>query len=217
MSNNLISQVRPSSTFNSFEKYDPEQEKFVQVVKRLADQIVAKADAICTQPYPFEHARLLIFWGEPGVGKTHLIEALVNHVKQAAPQVLAKMYLARENFTHANLSSTGSYGNAPIVIIDDLFAESHGLDQLHDATDIRCFMEFIKKMYEERRLIIITTNFAFKEGIVERVKKVDKVGRIVSRLNEILSRSGEFEFSGEDYRDRLAKANLASAEAEFVL
>ena len=53
-------------------------------------------------------------------------------------------------------------------------------------------------------MVIITSNFPFKEGILEKVKKADPQGRVTSRLQELLMSAGEMEVAGDDFRPKLA-------------
>lgn len=211
--NNSISQVRPKSTFDDFEPSTPERQKLLSVMQGLAAQMVDKRSKIAKEKYPFDAAKLIILWGKPGRGKTHLIEALINRLRVEAPELLQKIFLSREDFTLMNIAGLHSYDNLPIIILDDLFVRHQDVSQLHPATDIEIFMKFIMKIYDERRLVIVTTNFPFKDGILRRVREVDKIGRVASRLDEILSKSGEIEVQGEDFRKKL----VGSAEEVFVL
>jgi hypothetical protein len=68
-------------------------------------------------------------------------------------------------------------------------------------------MSFIQMIYESRRFVIITCNFPFKTGILQRVEQIDTIGRITSRLKEITAGSGEIYLSGKDYREILSLEN----------
>ena len=206
MNTNLVSQVRPTSTFDSFEVCVPEQQEHLSLIRGIAEQLVSKADHILNSSYPFDHARFLIFHGKPGRGKTHLIEGLINYLKVHAPQVLKKVYLSRGNFTNLNLAT--AYGvfdfdKLPIVVIDDMFVERNLVSEINEL-DIATFMKFVYKMYEERRFVIITCNFALKAALLQKIMQADKTGRVISRLTELLSHSGESEIKGDDYRQKKA-------------
>ncbi len=143
--------------------------------------------------------------GKAGRGKTHLIEALINELKRRQPGIIGKIYLSRSNFTHANMSFPEKYNDCPIIIIDDIFVESNNINDLHPRTDIQSLMIFIKMIYEEKRLVIITSNFPILGEMLQKISAVDEIGRTTSRLKELMAYSGELEIIGEDYREIIAK------------
>lgn len=213
-SDNKISQVRPGSTFEAFEVYDPEQQKVVDLLTKVADQLVARADRVARDEFPFDNGKVLFLWSEPGFGKTHLVEAFVNRVKAARPELLKRMVLSRGRFYFDFQINDNPYG-VPIVIVDDMFHDKQSVADLHPATELASFMKFVTMVYERRVLAIVTSNFSLLQGgIVDRVKAVDKVGRIVSRMEELLSASGEIHLSGKDFRKELASRRK---DGEFTL
>lgn len=206
MSKNCIPQVREHSTFESFDARAPERHAALDAARGLAEKLAAMRDQILADPHPFKRARIFAFWGKPGRGKTHLVEALVNHLKQVAPDIVEKIWLSRSDFTLDNITRPPvPYGGAPIVILDDLFVEFQDVSELHPATDVECFMRFVRQMYEERRIVIVTTNFPFTKGILVRVAECDPSGRTASRLAEMLAPSSEIEITGADYRTLAAE------------
>lgn len=205
-SENKIQEVRPGSTFENFTPSTDSQSQVQELLQGLAQQVIEAKDTIATQTQPFGDACLIFLYGEPGRGKTHLVEAFVNELKAAAPEVFARMVLSRDRLYLDYLYSSNPYGDAPIVIVDDLFHDKKSVSDLHPGGDIAAFMKFITDMYNHKRLVIVTSNFALvKGGILARIKEEDKVGRTVSRAAEVLSGAGEFELLGPDYREELAK------------
>src|SRR5690242_15561595 len=93
-----LSEVRPTSTFASFEVYDPAQQKVIDLLTGLSDQIIARADSIMKSEFPFDRGKILFLWSKPGFGKTHLLEAMINRVLQAAPNLRKRMVLSRGRF-----------------------------------------------------------------------------------------------------------------------
>jgi DNA replication protein DnaC len=201
MSKNCIPQVRENSTFDSFDASAPERRAALDAARGLAEKLASMRDQILNEEHPFKRARIFAFWGKPGRGKTHLVEALVNHLRQVAPDIVEKIWLSRSDFTLDNIIRPSvPYGGAPIVIPDDLFVEFQDVSKLHPNTDVECFMRFVRQMYEERRIVIVTTNVPFTEGILGRVAECDPSGRTASRLAEMLAPSSEIEITGIDYR-----------------
>ena len=202
MAENKIWQARSTPTFENFEALSDDRNKLLDLLIKIANNILAKKDLVLKEEFPFEHARMLILWGKPGRGKTHLIEALINFIKMNAPDLLKKIYLSRSNFTHDNMTFATRYDDLPIIIIDDIYSEALTSDSLHPATDLKAFMNFVMDIYEKRRLVIITSNFPFKEGILKKVQLADPQGRVTSRIQELFRSAGEFEVVGDDFRKR---------------
>ena len=203
---NKLAEVRPGSTFATFEVYDPAQQQVVDLLRRVADQVVERGPRILTEEFPFDNGKILFLWSEPGRGKTHLVEAFVNHIRQHDERLLKKMVLSRGRFYFDFQFDVNPYG-VPIVIIDDMFHNMQSIDQLHPATELASFMKFITMVYERRILVLVTSNFPMMEGggILSRVEHVDKIGRIVSRSKEVLAGSGEIHLAGRDFRETLAE------------
>lgn len=205
-SENNIEEVRPGSTFENFTPSTDSQSRVHELLQGLAQQVIEAKDTIATQTQPFGDACLIFLHGEPGRGKTHLVEAFVNAIKAAAPEVFARMVLSCDRLYLDYLYSSNPYDDAPIVIIEDLFHDKKSVSDLHTGADIAAFMKFITDMYSHKRLVIVTSNFRLlKGGILDRVKEADQVGRTVSRAAEVMSGGGEFELLGPDYREELAK------------
>jgi hypothetical protein len=74
-----------------FETFKPYEESMVVAltrIQKLANIFISMAETIATEKYPFQHSQILILWSEPGRGKTHLIEALINKLKDETPMAL---------------------------------------------------------------------------------------------------------------------------------
>ncbi len=204
---NCIKQIRPESTFANFKVYQPEQQVVLDTMKTLAQQIVDNAPLIVGQEYPFPYGQVIFLWSQPGHGKSHLLEAFASHILAEAPQLERSLYLARDNFTLRHIGFTDLYEKRPIVMIDDLFSDFQSVDKLHPATDLKCLMNYLSAVYERRTLVIATSNFPMlsNDGIVECIRSVDKIGRTLSRCEELLSTAGEIYLPGIDYRKEIAK------------
>lgn len=202
---NKIAQVRPGSTFENFEVYDPAQQRVVDLLKGVADQLLGRASQVLNSEFPFDNGKVLFLWSKPGFGKTHLVEAFINRVKEGNPKLLRRMVLSRGRFYFDYQLCNSPYG-VPVVVIDDMFHDKQSVQDLHPRVELASFMKFVTDIYERRALVIVTSNFPMlKGGIVERVAQVDTVGRIVSRMHELLACSGEINLSGKDFRAELAK------------
>ncbi|MDX1989271.1 MAG: hypothetical protein SFV17_21475 [Candidatus Obscuribacter sp.] len=202
---NKLQEVRPGNTFANFNPNHESQEQVRNLLMALVEQLVANQEVIASERHPFADASLLFVYGAPGRGKTHLVEAFINELRLRAPNVYKRMVLSRGNFYFDYQIGDNPYYDAPIVVIDDMFHNKMSVSALHPATEIEAFMKFIGDLYDRRRLVLVTSNFSLIEGgIMQRVKEVDKVGRIVSRAAEVLSHCGEFRLEGPDYRQIIA-------------
>jgi DNA replication protein DnaC len=210
---NRIAEVRPGATFSTYypDPAYPSQAAMRDNLLTLSQAILAKAEAILTEDYPFKQGRMIFISGPPGVGKTHLIEALINAVVAGNAQLSSKILLLRGNFTRMHSGSFADFMGCPIVIIDDLYAERQSLDML-DASDLSVLMRLVMDVYESRRLVLLTSNFVLKKGVEKFIQDGDLVGRASSRLAELMANSGAVAIDGEDYRRKLAAAR---GEAEL--
>jgi chromosomal replication initiation ATPase DnaA len=188
----------------------------VDRLQSIAQQLVAK-EAILTDEFPFANARIMFLTSEPGHGKTHLVEAIINHIADHKPAMLGKMVLSRGKFTSDHMTSADEYGGASVVVIDDIFADCQSVQDLRPG-DLIALVHFITMLYERRIFAIITSNFRLTGddgGILGRVATVDKIPRVMSRFKQVLAASGEIVLPGKDFREELAKR--LSGGTEFVL
>lgn len=203
---NKLNEVRPSNNFSNFEAQTKSQKNVFELLQRLAQQVVDCRDVIANTEKPFAEPCLLFLWGEPGRGKTHLLEAFVNQICREAPDVYRRMVMSRGRFYYDYQITDNPYGDAPIVVIDDMFHDKMSVADLHPNTEIASFMRFLTDLYDRQRLVIVTSNFPLIEGgIMERVAAVDKIGRTISRAAEVMSRAGEYKLEGEDFRQELLR------------
>ncbi|MBY0552724.1 MAG: hypothetical protein K2W95_35905 [Candidatus Obscuribacterales bacterium] len=202
---NKIAEVRSGSTFEEFQVYDSAQQRVVDLLKRVADHLLGRAPDVLNNEFPFDNGKVLFLWSKPGFGKTHLLEAFINRVKAGNAKLLQRMVLSRGLFEFDYQTCDSPYG-VPVVVIDDMFHDKQSVSDLHPVGELASFMKFVTDTYERRALAIVTSNFPLlKGGIVERIAQVDKGGRIVSRMKELLACSGEIKLTGKDFRAELAK------------
>lgn len=207
MRTNRIEQVRPESTFEAFQAQTPEQINASEMLESLASRITTGSQHILSNQYPFPHAGIIFLHGQPGRGKTHLVEAFVNRLRQKAPEVLRKVFLSRDFFGD-NIAAYG-YRGFPIILLDDLFANVPSPDKLHkvDASRLR---DFVFNLYEERSLVIATCNFGLSRHLRGMIAEEDPTGRALSRLDELISRNGtgEIELTGIDWRTTFGRKKI---------
>ena len=207
---NSIDQVRKTSTFESFNPQNKVQEEAKTTMQKLVSKIVAKVK-LASGKLNFDHARLISISGEPGLGKTHLLEAFINEFRNNDIDPENLIYLSRGNFTLDNISKISDFDQKPIIVIDDLFSEHQSVEPLGPTTDLDCLSKFLSFAYEDRRLIITSSNLALGE-ILKRVEEIDKIGRINSRANEMMAGLPEIKVEGKDYRTIIAETLAKSKD-----
>lgn len=193
--NNKVDKVDSTNTFNSYKINNESQENAVKKLKKVCEYIKeTKAD--------FKQARAMFIHGGPGLGKTHLLNSIVNECQEFKDNIC---------FLRSNIDSTFGMiydGMIPehktILMLDDMFSEYHSIDQLHPATDIRSLINLIYMAYENKKLLIMNSNFNLVDNIIPMIERVDKQGRITSRLKEMMALSGSIEIIGQDYREILS-------------
>jgi DNA replication protein DnaC len=207
---NTIRNVRPDCRFSNFQIKHPSQEKAFQLFKGLTGQLIAFQGQLTARDNPLPAGKLIVLTGKPGRGKSHLMEALVNEIAEKAPDLYRTLFFGSMPLGYAVGYDPGrmneqAFGGARIVLIDDLFREAATIDQVH-SIDIKSLMGLISGIYEQRRLVIISSNFPFLGGLLEIIEKNDPTGRVISRSLEVLqANSGEILVDGPDYRAILAQ------------
>jgi DNA replication protein DnaC len=170
------------------------------IAKRIAEEF---ADA-----YPYVDAGLL-FLGGSGVGKTHLMIAIVNEVtrskgRQALYVNFADLLMKIQSTFKSDSAESkedviGPYIDVELLALDELGAtkpSEFARDMLYALLNAR---------YNHRRVTIATSNFMDEIGPGERERLEDRIGyRLRSRLHEMCR---NVELQGEDYRLKVARAD----------
>lgn len=213
---NEVRNIRPDSRFDTYVPKTDSQRDAMHTMKKLAQSLVDLQDVFKTSTNPFSKAAFFVLSGGPGLGKSHLLEALIHEVEESAPNVLDHMFLLRESFTLHTIGGVGSstFDRRPIVLIDDLFSQHPSVDKLCPATDIKGLAQYIAYAYENRVVTIATCNFPFIDSILPKIKESDPVGRITSRCAEVITaNSGELTMDGPDHRMLMAEEALKRKKA----
>lgn len=186
---NRIGEIRPVSTFETYKPQTPEQQFALDGINNLSQELINNRERIANEDYPFDYAMWVMLWGKPGTGKTHLLEAFANKLKLDAPEVAEKVFFSRSKFAHDNGSFAASYDEKPIVIIDDMFADTDAVENLNSHTDIQAIANFVRATYERRRLVLSSCNFPFQGRLLDKIRAVDQTGRLV------ISSSSKYRFA----------------------
>lgn len=202
---NEIDTIRLTSTFDSYEPQSRTQKSALKYMQDLAAALAAAKERFNSVANPLKNGSFHVLSGAVGTGKTHLLEAFLNAVKAEASEVADKIVMRRCNFpVHSGAFDLSVFGEAPIIVLDDLFSTHQSVATLNKATDLPAIMRLISGAYDQKRMVIATTNFPFVEGIVPRMAEIDLVGRTLSRCKELLgARAGEICMEGPDFREVL--------------
>ncbi len=121
-------------------------------------------DPSCLNPESFTYNPLFIY-GPSGLGKTHLLYAIVNHIKSTRPD-LKIVYVKGEEFTNQLIDSISKkkteqfrekYRTADVLLIDDIqFIAGR------DSTQEEFFHTF-NALYEDHKQIILTSDRPAKD------------------------------------------------------
>mgnify|MGYP001049611483 CR=1 FL=1 len=139
----------------------------------------------------------LLLMGNPGTGKTHLAAAIANYLINKLYSVIfgnvtdiitmiKSTYEKDAEITELELINTLT--KTDLIIIDDL-----GKEYATENTKTLLY-QIINRLYEDEKIIIVTTNCTSKEIIK---KYGDRGEPIISRLSEMCK---PLQMSGEDWR-----------------
>jgi len=249
---NQIHNVRPDSTFENFLPQDQTQETALATMKELASHIAENkgifgakrgeapsllsrffnftARDLCkdNDPHdnrpssPFLHGSLFILSGSTGRGKTHLVEALMNRLRQTAPKAHEDIFFYKKSLF--SLETGGGFrktltDNRNIIIFDDPFPESYSDQDLNKMTDISSFKALIEYLYEEKIVCILNTNFDFATHSIPLLQQgANENDKIVSRARELFARGGGgLVLEGPDYREIIATQQQENPERRINL
>ena len=88
MPENHVKNIRPNATFAAYQPQTAEQQKALEYTRGLAEYLVSISAEFNANSSPFADAMMIVLAGAPGTGKSHLLEAIANHVAKEAPPVL---------------------------------------------------------------------------------------------------------------------------------
>ena len=204
---NMIASVRRDATFQAYNPTHPSQEVAVNLLKRLVTGLVNKESSIVSSPRPFERGRMVFLQGPPGLGKTHLLEAVVNALREQAPRLHEATVLVPGKLFAVTVRSFEEeiYAPAKIILLDDLFQTHSSIDDV-SGHEIGLVSNWVMSLYEHGQLAILSSNHSL-DALMTRVEMNDKVGRVKSRLHEMMAGVGRLVLEGDDYRVKLAESS----------
>ncbi len=153
---------------------------FENFVIGSSNQVAAKASFAIAE-HPAELYNPLFIYGPPGLGKTHLLFAIVNHLRDRNPHADI-LYKTGEEFTQemvdslvqkSNVAFREKYRNLDVLLIDDIqFIE--GKDKTQEE-----FFHTIDTLFQQQKQVIITSDRPPKEiNLEDRLKSRCEMGLI---------------------------------------
>jgi hypothetical protein len=170
----------------SFDSYKPttdSQERALGVARRVVE--IAKSGT--TDP------AMVVLSGGPGVGKTHLIEAI-------------RYGLSASGLKYDYFSGHVPYepkGGLPIVVGDDAFSQFDRLGgKVIDPSSAEVGAlnnAVLNTWYPESSLVVMSSNFSL-QAIQTALSEFDTIGRASSRLQEMAQRGADIRIEADDHR-----------------
>lgn len=208
---NMLNRVRPEATFESYNRVEGTEAAYDTLVS-MCDKLTARQVELSTTLYPWPRAQLVTLTGPVGVGKTHLLESVVNRIKLRKSPALMRVHFCRKNvyYVYQNGTAPESVEASPlstnmIIVWDDFLSDYQTLDEFMKYEFMaKALMAFFMDVYENRRFVLMNSNFSLEQMAVV-IRQHDKIGRVTSRLNEMLAVGRKLTISATDYREKLAE------------
>ncbi|MBU6155252.1 MAG: chromosomal replication initiator protein DnaA, partial [Bdellovibrionales bacterium] len=143
----------------------------------------AYASAFSTAENPAFQFNPLFIYGQPAVGKTHLLHAIGNHIKKKYPQIRAH-FISAENFVNEFIESlqhkkSGDFRakyreNVDLLLIDDV-QFIVGKDRSEEE-----FIHTFNTLHRMKKMIVLTSDKAPKDidGLEERIRTRFEMGLV---------------------------------------
>jgi chromosomal replication initiator protein len=169
---------------------------------------LAHAAAKAVSKSPADQYNPLFIYGDTGLGKTHLIQAIGHHILQERPY-LKVLYIPTEQFinefiysiqTNTQQSFKIKYRNVDILIVDDIqFLEKK------EETQNEFFFTF-ESLYENRKQIIISSDRPPKQ-----------IATLTDRLKSRFSRGGLTDIQTPNLETREAILRNKAAKEDIII
>ena len=168
------------------------------------------SQSFAQEPSPFEQGMIVAFTGSVGTGKTHLMEATINAITKQLGPAKGFAYLCAGNLRSEALTygvGNSGFSGKPLVFLDDAFNE-HKTSADVDAKSAEIMMGIVSTAYNNKRIIVMSSNFSIEDVLMPLMRKQDAVGRTLSRCAEILA---EVKIEGPDGRLKIGQSGGALA------
>jgi chromosomal replication initiator protein len=151
--NGMVKEEKPAINSDSFEDEYTFDNFIVGATNRFAH---AASMAVADNPYIIYNP--LVIYGRSGVGKTHLLLAIKNHIKQKFPNKKVE-YIRCEDFTNQMISSLHNgtmdafrarFRNSDVLLMDDIQFIA-GKESTQEE-----FFNTFNALYQEKKQIVVT-------------------------------------------------------------
>lgn len=166
---------KPDTNQSVVQDIDDEEDKSMFNPKYTFDNfVVGKSNQFCyaaaraVAENPGQKFNPLFIYGGVGLGKTHLLHAIGNYIKQTMPKLKIK-YITSEKFTNSYIESLGNkgekgiiafrekYRNLDILMVDDIQFISKKISTQEE------FFHTFNELYQANKQIIISSDRPPKE------------------------------------------------------
>ncbi|HCA33652.1 MAG TPA: chromosomal replication initiator protein DnaA [Lachnospiraceae bacterium] len=193
---------------------------------------LAFAAALAVAEMPGQAYNPLYIWGNPGLGKTHLMQAIAHHVLDTDPSKKV-LYVTSETFTnelitsishHTNEEFRRKYRDIDVLLIDDIqFLESKQGTQME-------FFNTFNALYENNKQIVIAGDrrpeeiktleerirSRFKSGMVADIKPPDYETRVAILQKKAENNGISIDMSVLGYIATVVSSNIRELEGALT-
>lgn len=199
--------MRSHTTFDNYQAATPSQEAALSHISGLAQAILLNLKENKGSLVP-RGSQLVILEGNPGTGKSHLIEALHRTIP-VKDQYKPISFIVDKPLGYVfTVMSPVFVSDAKVVLIDDLLqSEGTNLTQMELST----LSAFLYMAYQNNMIVVAGTNHS-AENLIQQViaydQRKDSIGRLESRLQE-MTRKGQniLKIEGPDGRESITAGN----------
>ena len=219
---NIISYTHSQYKFENYQPHNDGQKDALKKLKALAGFLSENVNMLASSADVTEHfskasqtcssaqGALIFIQGGCGTGKTHILDALVNELKQAAPAAIGNIYYTREAFED-RLFTPGSpeemhdeCEHRAVVILDGFSSVRSSLDRsgLHTYKTLSTLLEMA---YEKKCLVVLSSVAPLADELIPFLKKHNAPDALLVRAESLIENGRHFSAntSGPNYRDNL--------------
>ncbi len=181
MIKNNIDTVNSKNTFESFVPRDASQETAHRMMSNVAKAIIKNENTIVSNVAAFAEPSLFWLSGPTGVGKSHLMDAVVNMTKAEAPRVTDanRVLVFRDNFTREFIGGLDPrvFEKHTIILVDNLFDECETVSDLDPSSHGIALGNFLGANFKARGITVLSSRLVgLKDNARDLLRRVDSRG-----------------------------------------